>query len=168
MTFMSMILKKLNEDKDHQASNMSVTLERVCLSKEASSFLVKSYWVLKVEIVALKTEMVMTKAKARASKEECARLCLLRYLYDEFLTMFGGSQALDIFIKDKIFQVMPNLHFYHLLRGIIMDFLMAFDLNLVPDFIDIYPTWVVIATCGKYLAKKLTSDESLSIESDSF
>lgn len=153
MTFMSMILKKLNEDKDHQASKMSVALEIVCLSKEASSFLVQSYWVLKVEIVALKTKMAMTKAEARASKEECAHLSVLRYLYDEFLTMFWGSQALDIFIRYKIFQVMSNLHFYHLLRGIIMDFLVAFDLNVVPDFIDIYPTWVVIAACCN-LAKK--------------
>jgi len=165
MTFMSMILKKLNEDKNHQAYKMSVALERVCLSKEASSFLVQSYWVLKVEMVALKTKMAMTKAKARASKEECARLSVLRYFSNEFLTMFGGSQTLDIFIRDKIFQVMSNLHFHHLLRGIIVDFLVAFDLNLVPNFIDIYiyiyiyiyPTWVVITTRGKYLAKK--SDE---------
>jgi hypothetical protein len=97
MTFMSMILKKLNEDKNHQAYKMSVALERVCLSKEASSFLVQSYWVLKVEMVALKTKMDMTKAEARASKGECARLSVLRYFSNEFLTMFGGSQTLDIF-----------------------------------------------------------------------
>jgi hypothetical protein len=54
---------------------------------------------------------------------------------------------------------MSNLHFHHLLKGIIVDFLVAFNLNLVPNFIDIYiyPTWVVITTRGKYLAKK--SDE---------
>nr|TKR91995.1 hypothetical protein D5086_0000217390 [Populus alba] len=134
---------------------MSDALERVCLSEEASSFLVQSYRVLKVKMVDLKTEMATTKAEARASREECARLRALRYLSNEFLIMFGGSQALDIFIRDKIFQVMSNLHFYHLSRGIMVDFLMAFDLILVPDFVDIYPTWVVVVTRDECLAKEL-------------
>ncbi|KAG6760720.1 hypothetical protein POTOM_033900 [Populus tomentosa] len=155
MTFISIILKKLNEDRDHQDSKMSDALERVCLFEEASSSLVQSYRVLKVKMVAFKTEMATTKAEARASREEYARLRALSYLFNEFLTMFGGSQALNIFIRDKIFQVMSNLHFYHLSRGIIMDFLMAFNLKIVPDFDDIYPTWVVIATRDEYLAKEL-------------
>ncbi|KAG6762033.1 hypothetical protein POTOM_032518 [Populus tomentosa] len=41
------------------------------------------------------------------------------------------------------------------LRGIMVDFLMAFDLILVPDFVDIYPTWVVVVTRDECLAKKL-------------
>jgi len=49
---------------------------------------------------------------------------------------------------------MSNFYFDDLSKGIIMDFSVAFNPNLVPDFANIYPTWMAATTRSEYLAEE--------------
>jgi hypothetical protein len=100
-------------------------------------------------VTTLKAELVEAKAKAKAFWEECARLRALRDSPNEFFIVFKGYLARDISI---VFKAMSNLNFYHLSKGISMDFSVAFDPNLIPNFINIYPAQAVVTTRVKYIA----------------
>lgn len=139
------------EDRDHQASKLSPILEKVCLVEDDSSSLIQSYKASKAKMIALKIKRVSAK---RASREEYAWLKAPNS-YNKFFKIFKGSQALDMYIANKVFMVISNIHFYHLSTGITVDFLVVFDPYLIFYFANIYLGRAVIAACDEYLAYEL-------------
>lgn len=57
-----------------------------------------------------------------------------------------------MYIVDKVFMVISNIHFYHMSTGITVDFLIVFDPYPIFYFAYIYPGRAVIAACDEYLA----------------
>jgi hypothetical protein len=60
-----------------------------------------------------------------------------------------------MYIANKVFMVISNIHFYHLSTGITVDFLVVFDPYLIFYFANIYLGRAVIAACDEYLAYEL-------------
>nr|TKS16197.1 hypothetical protein D5086_0000024900 [Populus alba] len=99
-------------------------------------------------MAALKIKLVLAK---RASRKKCVWLKALRDSSDKFFTVFKGSQALDMYIADKVFMVISNIHFYHMSMGITVDFFVVFDPYPFLDFANIYPSRVIIDVRDEYL-----------------
>ena len=100
-------------------------------------------------MTALKIKLMSAK---RAYREECAWLKALKDSSNKFFTIFKGSQVLDMYIADKVFMVISNIHFYHLSMEIAVDFLVVFDPYPILDFANIYPGRAVIVARDEYLA----------------
>lgn len=139
------------KDRDHQASKLSPIIEKVCLVEDESSSPIQSYKASKTKMTALKIKLVSAK---RASREDYAWLKASNSS-NKFFTIFKRSQALDMYIADKVFIVISNIHFYHLLIGITVDFLVVCDPYPIFYFANIYPSQAVIVVCDEYLANEL-------------
>lgn len=87
------------------------------------------------ELAATRVELATAKEEHKISQ---AKLEALSNSPKEFQEFFQGSAALTKMAGDMIFLAISNLYFLNLSKGKQVDFIAAFHLVLVPDFVDFY------------------------------
>jgi hypothetical protein len=73
--------------------------------------------------------------KARA---KFFHLCIVNDLPNEFLRIFNGTCALKKVTKCKWVEVISNLYFFNLSKGVVVEFFNTFHPDTLPDFGEIF------------------------------
>jgi hypothetical protein len=82
--------------------------------------------------------LVKAICKTFKARTKFFHLCIFNDLPNEFLRFFNGTYALKKVTKCKWVEVISNLYFFNLSKGVVVEFFKTFHPDTLPDFGEIF------------------------------